>query len=150
MPVTAKTLNQYIGTDSVGNQTTIVAEDMTTACEVYHEQEDADPIIMQCTKQNIKCVLPTTYTTFNTVVKDNTGENTAATAGCVATPVNYTLEAGTQQIFTATPADGWEFTKWQIDGTDVEGEEGTRAVALLTIPASPTVIEITAVFTPTI
>ena len=150
MAVTAQTLNQYVGTDSVGNQTTIVAEDMTTACTVYHDQEDADPIIMQCTKQNIKCVLPTTYTTFNAVVRDNAGGNTAATAGCVATPVNYTLEAGTQQVFTATPADGWEFTKWQIGGVDVEGEEGTKAVALLTIPASPTVIEITAVFTATV
>ena len=147
MAVTAQTLNQYIGSDSVGKQTTIVAADMTTACEVYHEQEDADPIMMQCTKQNIKCVLPKTYTTFNTVVKDNSGGNTAATAGCAATPVNYTLEAGTTQVFTATAADGWEFTKWQIDGVDVEGEEGTKAVALLTIPASPTIIEIEAVFT---
>lgn len=147
MSASPQTLNQYIGTDSLGNQTTIVAEDMTTACEVYHDQEDADPILMQCTKQNIKCVLPTQYVTFNTVVKDSTGGNTAATAGCTATPVNYTLAAGTTQIFTATAVEGWTFTKWRIDGVDVEGDEGTKAVALLTIPAAPTQITIEAVFT---
>lgn len=146
----AQTLNQYIGSDAQGNQTVIVAEDMTTACGVYHEQEAADPTIMQCTKTGIKCVLPTQYVTFNTVVKNAAGEITPATAGCRATPVNYTLAAGTKQIFTATAAEGWEFTKWQIDGVDVEGEEGTKAVALLTIPAAPTQIEITAVFAPTV
>lgn len=142
MAANAQTLNQYIGTDNLGNQTTIVAEDMTTACAVYAEQESADPIIMQCTKQNIKCVLPTTFTTFNTVVKDKS----AATAGCTATPLNYTLPAGTKQIFTATAAEGWKFDKWTIDGQDVSDEEGTKAVAYLTIPASPTTIEIEAVF----
>ena len=146
MSATPQTLNQYIGTDAVGNQTTIVAEDMTTACEVYAEQESKDPVLMQCTKQNIKCVLPTQYVTFNTVVKDSAGEDTAATAGCTATPLTYTLAAGTEQIFTATAAEGWSFTKWQINGTDVTGEEGTKAVAMLTIPASPTPVEIRAVF----
>ena len=42
MSAEAQTLNQYIGSDALGNQTTIVAEDMTTACEVYHEQEHRD------------------------------------------------------------------------------------------------------------
>lgn len=146
----AQTLNQYIGTDALGNQTTIVAENMTTACEVYYEQESNDPTIMQCTKQGIKCVLPTQYVTFTTEVKNAAGDVVPATAGCTATPVNYTLPAGTKQIFTATAAEGWEFTKWQIDGVDVEGEEGTKEVALLTIPASPTSIKITAIFAPTV
>ena len=150
MGAEAQTLNQYIGSDSLGNQTTIVAEDMTTACEVYHEQENADPTIMQCTKQGIKCVLPTQYVTFTTEVKNAAGEATPETAGCRATPVNYTLAAGTKQIFTANAAEGWAFTKWQIDGVDVTGEEGTKAVALLTIPASPTSIKITAIFAPTV
>lgn len=150
MAITPQTLNQYVGSDALGNQTTIVAEDMTTACSVYAEQEQSDPVMMQCTKQNIKCVLPTQYVTFTTVVKDSTGGNAAQLAGCRATPVNYTLPAGSQQIFTASATEGWEFTKWQIDGVDVEGEEGTKAVAMLTIPASPSQIEIEAVFTATV
>lgn len=146
----AQTLNQYTGSDAQGNQTTIVAEDMTTACRVYNEQESADPQIMQCTKTGIKCVLPTQYVTFTTVVKNAAGDTTPAIAGCKATPVNYTLAAGSKQIFTASAAEGWEFSKWLIDRVDVEGEEGTKAVALLTIPASPTQVEITAVFAPTV
>lgn len=143
MSVSAQTLNQYIGTDTVGNPTTIVAADMTTACQVYYEQESKDPVTMQCTKQNIKCVLPDVFVSFTTEVYDTTG---ASKASCTATPGAYTLLAGTKQIFTATAGEGWAFEKWQIDGVDVEGEEGTKAVALLTIPVSAAPITIRAVF----
>lgn len=143
MSVTAQTLNQYIGTDKVGNPTTIVAIDMTTACQVYHDQESSDPVTMQCTKQNIKCVLPDVFVSFTTEVYDTTG---ASATSCTATPNAYTLLAGTKQIFTATAGEGWAFEKWQMDGVDVEGEEGTKAVALLTIPVSSSPIKIRAVF----
>lgn len=143
MSVSAQTLNQYIGTDSLGNQTTIVAADMTTACQVYYDQESADPVTMQCTKQNIKCVLPDVFVSFTTEVYDPTG---ASAASCTATPGAYTLVAGTKQIFTATAGEGWAFEKWQIDGEDVEGDEGTKEVALLTIPSSASPVRIRAVF----
>lgn len=146
----AQTLNQYTGSDAQGNQTVIVAENMTTACEVYHEQESSDPMIMQLSKTGIRCVLPTQFVTFTTVVKNAQGEDAPAIAGCKATPVNYTLVAGTKQIFTATASEGWTFSKWMMNGVDVEGEEGTKAVALLEIPASPTQVEIRAVFAPTV
>lgn len=143
MNVSAQTLNQYIGTDKLGNQTTIVAADMTTACQVYYEQETDDPVTMQCTKQNIKCVLPEIFVSFTTEVFDATG---ASAASCTATPGAYTLLAGTKQIFTATAGEGWAFEKWQIDGEDVEGEEGTKEVALLTIPSSAAPVKIRACF----
>ena len=47
MSVNAQTLNQYVGTDKLGNQTTIVADSMTVACQVYNEQESDDPVMMQ-------------------------------------------------------------------------------------------------------
>jgi hypothetical protein len=141
--VTAQTLNQYIGTDAQGNATTIVAPSMTEACQVYYDQETSDPIVMQCTKQNIKCVLPEILVSFTTEVYDPTGSSSTA---CSATPRAYTLAAGTQQVFTAIPGEGWEFVKWQIDGVDVEGEEGTKATALLTIPASTSPVVFRAVF----
>lgn len=144
MAVTPQTLNQYIGTDKLGNSTTIVAADMTTACKVYYDQEETDPVTMQLTKQNIKCVLPDVYVSFTTEVYDTTG---AAAASCTATPGAYTLLAGSKQIFTATAGEGWAFSKWQIDGNDVEGDEGTKAVAMLTIPSSASPITIRAVFT---
>lgn len=143
MSVSAQTLNQYIGTDKLGNQTTIVATDMTTACQVYYEQETDDPVTMQCTKQNIKCVLPEIFVSFTTEVFDATG---ASAASCTATPGAYTLLAGTKQIFTATAGEGWAFEKWQIDGEDVVGEEGTKEVALLTIPSSTAPVKIRACF----
>lgn len=143
MSVSAQTLNQYIGTDKLGNQTTIVAADMTTACQVYYGQETDDPVTMQCTKQNIKCVLPEIFVSFTTEVFDATG---ASAASCTATPGAYTLLAGTKQIFTATAGEGWAFEKWQIDGEDVVGEEGTKEVALLTIPSSAAPVKIRACF----
>lgn len=146
--VTAQTLNQYVGTDSTGNSTTIVASTMTEACQVYYDQETSDPIMMQCTKQSIKCVLPEIFVTFNTEVYDDTGG--AETAGCTATPTTYTVKAGSLVIFTATAAEGWSFVKWQIDGTDVDGDEGTKEVALLEIPSTSAVCTITAVFEATV
>lgn len=143
MSVSAQTLNQYIGTDALGNQTTIVAADMTTACQVYCDQESADPVTMHCTKQNIKCVLPDVFVSFTTEVYDTTG---TAAASCTATPGAYTLVAGTKQIFTATAGEGWVFEKWQIDGEDVEGEEGTKDVALLAIPSKASPVKIRACF----
>lgn len=143
MSINAQTLNQYVGTDKLGNQTTLVAADMTTACQVYHDQESDDPVTMQCTKQNIKCVLPEIFVSFTTEVYDSTG---ASKASCTATPGAYTLLAGSKQIFTATAGEGWVFEKWQIDGVDVEGEEGTKDVALLTIPSSSSPIVIKACF----
>lgn len=144
MAVIPQTLNQYIGTDKLGNSTTIVAADMTTACEVYYEQEAADPVTMQLTKQNIKCVLPDVFVSFVTEVYDTTG---AAATSCSATPGAYTLPAGSKQIFTAIAGEGWVFSKWQIDGEDIEGEEGTKPVAMLTIPTKSSPITIRAVFT---
>ena len=141
--VTAQTLNQYVGTDAQGNATTIVAPSMTEACQVYYDQETDDPVVMQCTKQNIKCVLPEILVSFSTEVWDTTGSSDTS---CSATPRAYTLTAGTQQVFTAIPGEGWEFEKWQIDGVDVEGEEGTKATALLTIPSSTAPVVFRAVF----
>lgn len=144
--IAPKTLNQYVGTNSVGLQTTIVAADMTTACEVYYNQETSDPVTMQCTKQNIKCILPAVNVSFTTEVYDTTG---TAKTSCTATPEAYVLAAGTQQLFTAKAGEGWSFTKWQIDGEDVAGDEGTKAVALLTIPESTSPVVIRAVFAAT-
>ena len=48
-----QTLNQYIGSDSLGNGTTIVAPSMEVACNVYAAQLSEDPVTMQCTN----CIL---------------------------------------------------------------------------------------------
>lgn len=136
MPVATQTLNQYIGTDAQGVGITIVAPDMTTACQVYQAQENDDPNIMQCTKRNIACVLPEIFVSFTAEAYDPTG---TASNTCYVTPGAYTLKAGDKQIFTAKAGEGWEFEKWMIGDVDVEDEEGnlvTDSVAMLTIPSS--------------
>lgn len=141
-----QSLNQYNGTDELGAALSIVAPDMATACEVYAKEKSADPVIMQCIKKAIKCVLPDTFVSFKTEVANAA----AKVAGCMATPDAYTLTAGTKQVFTALPKPGWAFEKWSIDGADVVGDEGTKATALLTIPSSATVVTVTATFKPVV
>lgn len=129
---TAQYLNQYTGYDANGNSTVIVAADMETAVHVYATDKEEDPVQMQTTKKQVRCVLPDTYTTFVTDVYDETGG--AKLAGCTATPKQYRVVGGTTQIFTATAVEGWKFVKWQIDGVDVE--DGTEAVMPLVIPTT--------------
>lgn len=142
MAINAESLNQYVGTDAQGNGITIVAPDMETACSVYKEQETSDPNIMQCTKRNIKCVLPKQIVTFTAVPFDPTG---VAETSCSVAPSRFTVTAGTEQIFTAKAGEGWSFDHWLVQGEEVSSEE----VALLTIPTSTTgTVEIKAVFSP--
>ncbi len=142
-----QTLNQYIGSDTLGNGTTIVAPSMEVACKVYQDQLSEDPVTMQCTKQNVRCVLPDVFVSFTAVVYDPTG---VAAQTCSVTPEAYTLLAGTKQIFTAKAGEGWTFDKWRINGEDVEGEEGTKDVALLTIPTANAPILVEGVFKATV
>ena len=143
MALDVQTLNQYIGTSELGVQTTIMAEDMETACKVYADQLQDDPLTMQCTKKGVRTVLPVILVSFKTIVTDTTG---VAKDVCSATPQAYTLPAGTEQVFTATPGEGFAFDHWEMDGVEVEGDEGKKAVALLTIPATQSILEIKAVF----
>lgn len=141
-----RTLNQYVGTDPQGNPTTIVAQDMETACKVYRGQQEKDPVQMQCVKQNIMCVLPENIVTFTAEAYCATGVAT----GCSVTPDTFTLIAGSKQIFTAVEGEGFQFTKWTINGVDAKTPDGTLItdkVALLTIPSGHNTCSIKAVFT---
>lgn len=143
-----RTLNQYNGIDSQGNAISIVASDMETACQVYKGQQETDPVQMIRVKQHIMCVLPENIVTFTAEPYAASGPAT----GCSVIPGTFTLIAGSKQIFTATAGDGFEFTKWQINGVDVVDGEGslvTDATALLTIPSGNNTCTIKAVFTAT-
>lgn len=140
-------LSQYSGTDAVGNQMVIVAEDMVTAATVYKAQQDADPVILQLTKKKVMCALPDIFVTFTAEAYDSTTAQVVTT--CKVTPKTFTVLAGSKQIFTAEAADGYEFVKWQIDGVDAKNDEDeviTDAVAVLTIPKASRTCTIRAVF----
>lgn len=135
MARTPQTLNIYSCTDATANAETIVAEDMATAAAIYRQTKDVDPIIIQRTKAGVQCVLPDFYVTF--VAKAWNLTTSQVDRACKVTPETYTVLAGTQQIFTAMPAEGYEFVKWQIDGQDVLDEAGepiASPVYKLTIP----------------
>lgn len=142
---TPRTLNQYVGTDPQQNAITIVAPDMETACKVYKGQQNTDPVQMQRVKQNIMCVLPENIVTFTAEVYCATGIPT----GCSVTPETFTIEAGTQLVFTAQEGEGFQFAKWLINGVEATDESGaiiTDKVALLTIPSGSNTCNIKAVF----
>ena len=137
MARTPQLLNIYSGTDATGNSTTVVAEDMRTAADIYKQTNDADPIILQRTKANVQCALPDVYVTFVAKCYNITTSSIMTNSTCKVAPGTYTVLAGTQQIFTAIAGEGFEFVKWQIDGEDVKDGEGNIVdsdVYKLTIP----------------
>ena len=128
-------LNIYSCTDATANAEVIVAEDMATAAKIYRQTKDVVPIIIQRTKAGVQTVLPDFYVTF--VAKAWNLTTSMVDKACKVTPETYTVLAGTQQIFTAMPAEGYEFVKWQIDGVDVLDSKGTIVsdpVYKLTVP----------------
>jgi hypothetical protein len=144
-----RTLNQYNGSDDQGNVVTIVASDMETACKVYRGQQETDPVQMQRVKRNIMCVLPENIVTFTAEVYCATG----IPVGCTVTPEQYTIIAGSKLVFTAKEGEGFQFSKWLINGVEVTDESGavvTDKVALLTIPSGSNTCEIKAVFVPSV
>lgn len=144
-----RTLNQYNGSDDQGNVVTIVASDMETACRVYRGQQETDPVQMQRVKRNIMCVLPENIVTFTAEVYCATG----TPVGCTVTPEQYTIIAGSKLVFTAKEGEGFQFSKWLINGVEVTDESGavvTDKVALLTIPSGNNTCEIKAVFVPSV
>lgn len=134
MARTPQFLNIYSCTDATANADTIVAEDMETAAHIYRQTHEADAIIIQRTKANVQCALPDVYVTF--IAEPYCITTQQVDKKCTVAPGTYTVLAGTQQIFTAIAAEGYEFVKWQIDGVDVEedGEPVTSPVYKLTIP----------------
>lgn len=149
---TLQMLNEYKGTWGVGEgskNVTVVAPTMEKAAKILNAAgaSSGDPVIIQCIKQQIQVQLPEIYVTFQSVAQDSSG---LAQSTCFAYPQQYTLLAGTKQVFTAVAGDGFKFMKWQIDGEDVDdavtGEPATTPVAVLQIPSSPTTIKVQAVF----
>lgn len=131
MARTPQLLNIYSCTDATANATTIVAEDMETAAHIYRQTNDVDAIIIQRTKAGVQCALPDAYVTFIAEAYNQTTQQVDKT--CSVTPGTFTVLAGTQQIFTAIAAEGYEFVEWQIDGVAVENSQGVE-VMKLTIP----------------
>lgn len=140
-------LNLYSGTDDTGNAIVVTAEDMETAATVYKQERGSDPVMLQITKRGVRCALPDIYVSFTAEAFDQTTQLVVKT--CKVTPEKFSVLGGTKQIFTATPAAGYRFVKWQINGEDVIDDENnlvTDTVTQLTIPATDYQATIRAVF----
>lgn len=136
-------LNQYAGYDANGNSTIVVAADMETAVKVYNQDKEEDPVQMQTTKKQIRCVLPDIYVQFATETYDATGG--AATAGCKAFPSKGIVVGGTKQYFEAVATEGWKFSKWIVNGEEIEDSKAIQYLEIPTVNPDVTV-KVRAVF----
>ena len=112
------TLNQYKGKFAGGSEETVVAESIIKAATLLSDEvAGTEPSFIQKTLESIKVDQPRLNLQFATAISPAE----AATAGCTAAPPSYTVLEGDAVIFSAVPADGWEFVKWQKQGVDIEG-----------------------------
>lgn len=139
------TLNRYDGTWTQSDKESVVAPDMETAVRVLSANKGSDPILLQRVQEGIQVEMPLLDVIFESHISDAA----AIAAGCKVFPERYIVPEGTKQVFTCELVTGWQLDKWQINGVDVTAEDGitlvTNPVTLLTIPSSPTVVQITAV-----
>jgi hypothetical protein len=132
------TLNQYDGTWAQNDKESVVAADMETAARVLAASKGSDPLLLQRVKEGIQVEMPVLDVAFNAKVSDTAAE----AAGCQVFPGHYIVPAGTKQIFSVLLVAGWQVDGWEIDGAAVTGATGN--VVELTVPSSPTTVEIRA------
>ena len=112
------TLNQYKGKFEAGGEQVVVAESMIKAATLLTDEvNDVEPSFIQKTLSGIKVDQPRLNLQFATAVSPAE----AVTAGCTAAPPSFVVLEGEEVIFSAEAADGWEFVKWQKNGTDIVG-----------------------------
>ena len=133
-----------------GEQITTVCADAKQAVEPY--DSDLNPVVQVVrTRVNIQVNVPdpTLDVNFRAVIAGAGAES----AGCRATPSSFTVIDGTNVIFEAIPAAGFNFLGWFI-GEDTSGTpEALTAIASISIDATLGVsqdVVITALFAPVI
>jgi len=111
-------LNQYKGTFADGTTNKAVAATIKDAADLFTDiLTGVEPTIIQCLEKGIRVLVPSALVHFITDISPP-----EAVAGlCVATPQTFTVEDGTEVIFSAIPAVGWAFSKWQRNGVDIVG-----------------------------
>ena len=143
-----QTMNEYRIT--YADQTEDIAVCASAKQAVNTFDTDLNPITQIVrTKTGLQVTIPETAldVNFRTVISGSGAES----AGCRATPSTFAVPDGSEVIFEASAAEGYNFLGWFI-GTSTSGTpEATTAIASIAITASIGVSQdviITALFAP--
>jgi len=146
MPIVS--MKEFRVTHLDGENITTVCANIVQAAEAYDDVNNPVTQIVR-TRTSIAVNVPDGSLTVNfRSVISGAG---AATAGCLATPSTYEVLDGTEVIFQAFVAGGYNFLGWFI-GEDTSGTpESTSEIASISIDATLGVSQdviITALFAP--
>lgn len=106
-----KSLNNYKAVFDGGGTQYCVAETIKEAAELFTEDQQQEPVLMQRTGTGVKVIVPEPELAFVTKV----GE-TEHTAGCRAYPSGGNVVRGQKLFLSAVAADGYNFVGWFQDG----------------------------------
>jgi hypothetical protein len=108
-----QTLNEYKGLYSDGTSKLVVSASLAVAAtNLTDPVTHKEPSLLQCIQAGISVLVPSALVQFKTEVSPAE----ALAANCIATPTSYTVEDGTEVIFSAIPTVGWVFSHWMRDG----------------------------------
>lgn len=112
----AKTVfkNAYVVCFQNGTEQNIVADSARTVANVFETDQNLISVL-KLARLGVEVVetdIPNPVT-FTTIVTPSPG---AGSAGCLATPTTFSVEANTPVIFQATVGTGYAFTGWFISG----------------------------------
>lgn len=133
-------LNSYEVVSTSSTKKTVVATDIKAAVNAL--VDTLDPIVSaRLTARNLSVDVPDANVRFQTAVADET----AAAAGCKAYPLVHEVEANKEVIFTAVPADGYQFVNW-TRGAVVLSEEAEAILPVTPLTGEETIATFTANF----
>jgi len=145
-----QTMNQFRITRQNGATANAVCATMKDAVNMFDTPDNPATQAVRVAI-GLQVIIPDTpvQVTFRTII----GGAGAETAGCIATPTGFTVDDGTNVIFEAIPAAGYDFVGWWVDRDPSVGVPDSIApIASLAINASISTaadVVITAQFVPT-
>lgn len=146
-----QSLNQYKGLYADSSEKQVVAATIVEAATIMTDDiTHVEPNLIQTLKKGIQVMVPSNVVNFITSVSPAE----ALAGGCIATPQAYAVLDGTEVILSAIAQTGWTFSKWTLNGVDLDdGATPTPsllpAVAVVEVKAgapASTVVEYVAVF----
>ena len=143
-----QTMNEYRVTHADQTEETAVCSTVKQAANTFESTLNPITQIVR-TKVGLQVTIPETVldVNFRTVISGSGAES----AGCRATPTTFAVADGSEVIFEAFAAAGYNFLGWFI-GTNTSGTpEATTEIASIAITASIGVSQdviITALFAP--
>lgn len=133
-------LNSYEVVSTSNTKKTVVATDIRAAVNAL--VDTLDPIVSaRLTARNLSVDVPDANVRFQTAILDEAAE----VAGCRAYPLVHEVEANKEVIFTAVPAEGYQFVNWSR-GSEVLSEDAEAVIEITPLTGDEVIATITANF----